>query len=62
MSGEFTPREKGDRPSVGFTGWASVPLFTRIKIYYKELPILLASLVDSKRFAEHKGFSFEKER
>ena len=56
--GELRPREKNERPTVGFTGWASVSFLSRIKLYIKELPILTAALFDRKRFAEHKGIFF----
>lgn len=58
--GELRTRQKSERPSVGFTGWASLPLKTRLITWVKELPITLASLVDTKRGAEHKGVLFRK--
>jgi len=56
--GELQIREKPERPSVGFTGWAGMSLKTRAKTYWKELPIVLAALVDEKRGAERKGILF----
>jgi len=51
-------RKKRNRPSVGFAGWAHFSFEQRIKTYIKELPITLASLIDRKRQAEHKGLYF----
>lgn len=56
--GTLIPRTKTERPSVGFAGWSGMPLARRIKTAAKELPITLASLVDSRRGAEHKGLFF----
>jgi len=56
--GELQIREKPERPSVGFTGWAGMSLKTRAKTYWKELPIVLAALFDEKRGAERKGILF----
>lgn len=53
-------RKKSEKPSVGFTGWASVPTKTRVKLWVKELPITLAELVGAERGAEHKGILFRK--
>lgn len=60
-SGELQLREKPERPSVGFTGWASMTLKNRIKTELKEFPITLAGLADPKRRAERKGL-FYRER
>lgn len=51
-------RKKEERPSVGFAGWAHFSLSQRLKTYVKELPVTLASLVDPRRRAEHKGLYF----
>lgn len=56
--GELKVREKGERPSVGFVGWASLSLKDRLKLWVKELPITLAALVWPERYAEHKGLLF----
>lgn len=56
--GELQLRKKGERPSVGFAGWAQFSLRQRVKTSIKELPITLASLIDPKRGAEHKGIFF----
>lgn len=58
FDGELQLREKQDVPSVGFTGWASLPLKARIKTELKELPITLAGITDAKRGAERKGLFF----
>jgi len=59
--GMLQVRNKSEKPSVGFTGWASVPLMTRVKLWVKEFPITLAELVDAKRGAEHKGILFRRQ-
>ncbi len=51
-------REKSEKPSIGFTGWAHVSTKTRLKLWVKELPILFATLADEKRGAEGKGLLF----
>jgi hypothetical protein len=56
--GELQLREKPQHPSVGFTGWASMSLTTRLKTEMKELPTTLASMFDRKRGAERKGLFF----
>ena len=56
--GVLSVREKTDRPSVGFTGWARASVKTRLKTYWKELPLTLTALLDRKRGAEHKGILF----
>lgn len=53
-------RKKTEKPSIGFTGWASVSLKTRLKLWVKELPITLAELTDGERGAEHKGILFRR--
>lgn len=58
--GVLSLRKKAERPSVGFTGWASVPFKTRLKLWVKELPISLAEIADRERGAEHKGILFRK--
>lgn len=57
-NGTLQIREKQECPSVGFTGWAEMSLKKRIKTYFKELPVTLATFVDGKRGAEHKGILF----
>lgn len=59
--GQLQLREKGERPSVGFAGWAHLSLRQRAKTYLKELPITLASFVDPRRHAEHKGLFFREQ-
>jgi hypothetical protein len=54
-------RPKGARPSVGFAGWAQFSPSQRLKTYIKELPITLASFVDPRRRAEHKGIYFREQ-
>lgn len=53
--GELALRAKSERPSVGFTGWGRQSRLERLKTIIKELPLTLASFVDRKRRAEHKG-------
>lgn len=57
-NGELRIRQKSERPSVGFAGWASIPFKTRVRTFLKELPVTLAQLVDPKRGVEHKGVFF----
>jgi hypothetical protein len=47
--GQAQLRKKGERPSVGFAGWAQFSPRQRLKTYVKELPITLASFVDPLR-------------
>lgn len=54
----FVPRKKTDVPSVGFTGWAALDPLAQAKLVLKEMPITLASLVEPRRGAEHKGVFF----
>lgn len=56
--GELHLREKLEKPSVGFIGWASLSITARLKLWVKELPILLAELRDRRQGAEHKGLLF----
>jgi len=56
--GKLQVREKSERPSVGFVGWASLARTDRLKLWVKELPITLAALVTPERSAEHKGLLF----
>jgi hypothetical protein len=58
--GKQVLRDKSDVPSIGFTGWAQMPLKTAIKNTLKELPVTIISLFDRKRGAEHKGVIFRK--
>lgn len=58
--GMLQVREKSEKPSVGFVGWAKVPFKTLLKLWVKELPISLAALVSKERGAEHKGILFRK--
>ncbi|MSU74698.1 hypothetical protein EXS57_02885 [Candidatus Kaiserbacteria bacterium] len=58
VGGALSLREKSERPIVGFTGWAQMSLKTRLKTYWKELPITIASMTDENRGAEHKGILF----
>lgn len=51
-------REKSERPSVGFIGWASLSRKERVKLWMKELPITCAALIRPERYAEHKGLLF----
>jgi len=51
-------REKSEKPSVSFTGWASLSAQMRLKLWIKEFPLTLAALFDEKRGAEHKGVFF----
>jgi len=51
-------REKSEKPSVSFTGWASMPLKTRMKVWMKEIPLSFVEYRDEKRGAEHKGVLF----
>lgn len=57
-NGRMHLRVKTNKPSVGFTGWAQMSLKTRLKTYWKELPITIVSMMDEKRGAEHKGILF----
>jgi hypothetical protein len=59
--GQAQLRKKGERPSVGFAGWAQFSPRQRLKTYVKELPITLASFVDPRRRAEHKGIYFREQ-
>lgn len=61
MGGTLQTRKKSEKPSVGFTGWASVSLKTRAKLWVKELPITLAEIVNAERGAEHKGILFRRQ-
>jgi hypothetical protein len=56
--GSLRLREKRDRPSVGFTGWASLDFAQRLKTEIKGLPKTIMALVDPKRGAERKGLFF----
>jgi hypothetical protein len=56
--GELHLREKLEKPSVSFTGWASLSAKARLKLWVKEFPVSLAELVDEKRGAERKGILF----
>jgi hypothetical protein len=56
--GKLSLRKKPNNPSVGFTGWASLSLTARLKLWLKELPILFGELADERRGAEHKGLLF----
>jgi len=60
-AGRLAVREKSDVPSVGFVGWAQLPLRTRVKSYVKELPMRLRALSNSKYRAMEKGI-FYRER
>lgn len=59
--GTLQIRKKSEKPSVGFTGWASVPPKTRLKLWLKELPITFAEVFSRERGAEHKGILFRKQ-
>jgi hypothetical protein len=56
--GRLLLREKPLKPSIGFTGWATMSLSTRMKTYWKEIPLTLATVLDEQRGAEHKGILF----
>ena len=56
--GDVGIREKPEVPEVGFTGWASMTCKARVKLWIKELPIIMASFIDSRRRAEHKGLLY----
>ncbi len=53
--GSLTLRQKSDIPSIGFVGWANMPLKQRIRSLIKELPIRVRSIVDQKYSAKIKG-------
>lgn len=58
VEGTLQLREKQERPSVGFMGWAKVSWKDRVRLWVKELPITLAALLRPERYAEHKGLLF----
>ena len=58
VEGKLQVREKPERPSVGFTGWARLGPKSKLKLWLKELPVTLTALFDPKRGAEHKGVLF----
>lgn len=58
FDGKLKVQEKKEVPSVGFTGWADIPITRRIKIWLKELPLTLVTISNPKRGAEHKGIFF----
>jgi hypothetical protein len=58
LNGAPEIRKKSNIPSVGFTGWAKLPLERKAKLFIKELPITIAAFFDEKRGAEHKGLLF----
>lgn len=53
-------KQKTDIPSIGFTGWADISFRDRVKIFFKEIPLTLASAFAPERGAEHKGLLFRK--
>lgn len=57
-NGEMNLRKKPEIASVGFTGWAAIPLKTRLKIYAKEAYFILSAHLKWKRGAEVKGILF----
>lgn len=58
FEGDVEIREKPEVPEVGFAGWASLTVKARVKLWIKEIPITMASLLDSERRAEHKGLLY----
>ncbi len=57
-NGTLPSREKPQRAKIGFTGWANVPFLKRMKIWVKEIPLSLTTIVRPERGAEHKGILF----
>lgn len=53
--GTFKPRHKSTVPSVGFVGWADMPLTQRLRSLVKELPIRARSIIDPKQITKAKG-------
>ncbi len=53
--GKLAIRDKRERPSVGFTGWASLPFFKYPKTHIKDLPLFILSFFTSKFNMYRKG-------
>lgn len=56
--GQLELREKQEKPSVAFAGWAGMSLKARLRTLWKELPATAAALFDSLRGAEKKDIFF----
>ncbi len=54
-NGTLQIREKQERASVGFVGWANMKLVQRIRSLTKELPVRCMSLFDARQAAKIKG-------
>jgi hypothetical protein len=61
FNGELQIREKKGLPIIGFTGWADIPLKSRIKLFIKEIPVRALNLFNTKYGALKKGILFREE-
>lgn len=59
--GTLQLRQKTDIPSIGFSGWATLPLQSEIRTIAKELPVRLHALFDDRYQACKKGIFFRRE-
>ncbi len=59
--GALQVRHKGERPVVGFAGWASLSFAQELRTIIKELPMRLRSLISPRYRARKKGVFFRRE-
>ncbi|MFA6459160.1 MAG: exostosin family protein [Candidatus Paceibacterota bacterium] len=58
---DLFPRKKGDRPIIGFCGWAGFRTgFESLKFWIKTLPLFVASIFDEKAILHIKGVWWRK--
>lgn len=55
FGGELQIRMKSKIPSIGFVGWADMPLIQRLRSFTKELPIRLRTLLNTQYATKIKG-------